>query len=123
MREYEYVVGALEGYLCEQLASVICMENYENDSHPHGFRHIFDEFIQLREEYETNKIKQNDEWREQAASILDSFVEDIGRTVPKDKINASKDHYLAKLDEEEYKTLGKRIAIYPYLISEARKIL
>lgn len=30
MKEYEYIVEALEGYLCDELTGMICSENYRN---------------------------------------------------------------------------------------------
>lgn len=127
MKEYEYIVGALEGYLCEQLASVICMENYENNPHPHGYRRIFDEYIELRNEFQNEKFEKNEfpneEWKQKAKEILDSFVESLGNTVNDVELEDEKNKYLHKLYEEENITLGKKVGIYPYITKKARENL
>lgn len=127
MQEYEFVIEAMNTYLCDQLASVICMENYGDKSYPHGYRRIYDEYCELRELYSAKKDddfeKIKVDWVKKRQQILDKFVEDINLTVKDYDLNLVKKKYFEKLSEEDVDTLGKRIGIYPYLISEARKKL
>lgn len=127
MQEYKFIIEAMDTYLCEQLASVICMENYSDKSYPHGYRRIFDQYMELRSQYtglnEENFSEIKSVWKEKQKQILEKFVEDLNSTVEDLDLEAVKKHYLDQLSEEDVITLSKRVGIYPYLISEARKKL
>ena len=132
MKEYEDIVTALEGYLCDELTGVICSENYRNKSYEHGYRNMFVEYRKLHEEFETNREKFTDRSQEQDAKeefqhqcemrrkdVRDRFLSDIQACTDVD-IKGPLENYLKKLDEEETKTVAKRICLYPYLVSVLR---
>lgn len=132
MKEYEYIVEALEGYLSDELTGVICSENYRNKSYEHGYRKIFVEYRKLHNDFCANREKFADLSQEQAAreefqhqcemkckDIQAKFLNDIQACTNVD-IKSSMDKYLEKLEEEETKTVAKRICLYPYLVSVLR---
>ena len=127
MQEYKFIIEAMDTYLCEQLASVICMENYSDKSYPHGYRRIFDQYMELRSQY--TELNEKDfsviksEWKQRQEQILEKFVEDLNLTVEHMDLETVKKHYQDQLTQEDVITLSKRVGIYPYLISEARKKL
>ena len=127
MQEYKFIIEAMDTYLCEQLASVICMENYSDKSYPYGYRRIFDQYMELRSQY--TELNEKDfsviksEWKQKQEQILEKFVEDLNLTVEHMDLETVKKHYQDQLTQEDVITLGKRVGIYPYLISEARKKL
>lgn len=133
MKEYEYIVGALEGYLCDELTGVICSENYRSRSYEHGYRNIFTEYRELHKNFEINKAKFTDLNLEQSVreefqnqcqikckDARDRFLKDIQACSDVD-IKSSMDRYLKKLGEEEVQTVSKRICLYPYLVSLLRE--
>lgn len=132
MKEYEYIIEALEGYLCDELTGMICSENYRNKSYGHGYRKIFAEYRKLHEDFCANKEKYTDLSQEQSVreefqhqcelkckNIQIRFLNDIQACTNAD-IKRSMDDYLKKLEEEEVKTTAKRICLYPYLVSVLR---
>lgn len=132
MKEYEYIVAALEGYLCDELTGVICSENYRNKSYEHGYRKIFIEYRNLHKEFYANRDKFSDLSQEQdvreelrhqceikCKDIQARFLKDIQACTNVD-LKISMDNYLKKLEEEDTKTVAKRICLYPYLVSVLR---
>lgn len=132
MKEYEYIVEALEGYLCDELTGVICSENYRNRSYEHGYRKIFIEYRNLHKEFCANREKYTDlshdqdvreEFRQQcemkSKDIQTRFMKDMQACTDVD-IKSFMDDYLKKLEEEEPKTAAKRVCLYPYLVSVLR---
>lgn len=133
MKEYEYIAGALEGYLCDQLTSIICSENYRNRSYEHGYRELFAEYGRLHKAFESDKEKFCDvnveqsavkdfqnRCREKREDIQNRFLKDIQSCTDID-VKSYADAYLKKLDEEEFKTTAKRICFYPYMVSVLRE--
>lgn len=132
VKEYEYIVEALEGYLCDELTGVICSENYRNRTYEHGYRNIFNEYRKLHEEFETNREnftnsiqeqRVREEFRDQCRMKREDaktrFMNDIQACSDVD-INIFANDYLTKLEDEEDKTVAKRICLYPYLVSVLR---
>lgn len=132
MKEYEYIVEALEGYLCDDLTGMICSENYRNKSYEYGYRDLFSEYRKLHEDFCANRERFADLSQEQSAreelqhqceikrkEILDEFLKDLKVCTSAD-IKGSMDDYLQKLEAEEDKTVAKRICLYPYLVSVLR---
>lgn len=133
MKEYEYIVEALEGYLCDQLAGVICSENYTDRSYNYGYLNIFKEYCGLHQRFCDNQEKYVDpvhgqkvreelqhEYMQRRQDIRNRFMKDVQDCVDI-KIDSYEDDYLKKLDEEEIKTVAKRICLYPYLVSVMRE--
>lgn len=129
MQEYKFIIDAMDTYLCEQLASVICTENYSDKSYPHGYRRIFDQFVELHDQYNDLSLKKKhfseikSAWEEKRNQILEKFVSDLNLTVDNVDLEIVAKHYLDQMSKEDVITLSKRVGIYPYLISEARKQL
>ena len=135
MKEYEYVVMGIEEFLCDQLVSVICQENFDNESYVHGFRRIVDEYRKLHQEYgdrmevlsnpdfeETEKEKFKKECIEKRENILSKFVQGLDEQHNNIDVVGIKNTYLEQLQKEDYISLGKRVYIYPYIISQVRKV-
>jgi len=132
VKEYEYVVEALEGYLCDELTGVICSENYRNKSYGHGYRHIFVEYRKLHEDFcaheeifadLTQEKNVKEEFQHQCEKKREDvrvrFFKDI-QACTKVDIEGFMDNYLKKLAEEDVKTTAKRICLYPYLVAVLR---
>lgn len=132
MKEYEYIVEALERYLCDELTGVICSENYRNKSYEHGYRKIFLEYRRLHRDFCANREKFTDLSQEQGAieefqrqcemkskDIQVRFLQDMQVCTDVD-MKSFMDDYLKKLEDEEVKTVAKRICLYPYLVSVLR---
>lgn len=132
MKEYEYIVAALEEYLCDELTGVICSENYRNKSYEHGYRQIFAEYRKLHEDYCANREKFADLTQEQSVraefqhqcelkreEMRIEFFKDVQACTDVD-IKKFMDSYLSTLEQEEAKTVAKRICLYPYLVSVLR---
>ncbi len=132
MKEYEYIVEALEGYLCDELTGVICSENYRNKSYEHGYRQIFIEYRNLHKDFCANREKFTDVSKEQAVrkefrqqcemkskDIQAKFLKDLQVCTDID-IKSYMDAYLKRLEGEETRTAAKRICLYPYLVSVLR---
>nr|WP_304429695.1 hypothetical protein [uncultured Acetatifactor sp.] len=133
MKEYEYIIEALEGYLCDELTGVICSENYRNKSYGHGYRQIFNEYRRLHETYKSeeeifsNRERENaarEEFRcqcnEKREDVRIRFLKDIQSCTSID-IKSIMDDYLKRQEGEEAKTIAKRICLYPYMVSVLRK--
>lgn len=133
MKEYEYVIQALEEYLCDELTGVICTENYRNRSYEHGYRKLFVEYRKLHEDFEKNKERYIDTEQEQGAreefkrqcrlkreDVFERFIKDI-RSCSEVDVNGYVEKYLEDLEKEEVQTVAKRICVYPYLVSVMRE--
>lgn len=136
MKEYEYIIAALEGYLCDQLAGVICSENYRDRSYNAGYMTIFKEYWSLHEKYKNNCAQLEDPTQEkkvqddlqvycqkQREEICKCFLNDMQACVddPNFDLTKSKDSYLEKLRAEDANILAKRVCLYPYLVSVMRE--
>lgn len=133
MKEYEYVVKAVEGYLCDELTALICSENYRNRSYDRGYRKLFKRYQQLRTNFEEKCRQFSDPAQETAVTeefkrqcqenqqqVRSQFLEDIQLCTKSDIKGAMKD-YLEGLEAEEFQTVSKRICLYPYLVSVLRE--
>lgn len=133
MKEYEYVVEAVEGYLCDELTALICSENYRNRSYDSGYRKLFKRYQQLRINFEkkreqfTNPLQKTaatEEFKrhcqENQQQVRSQFLEDIQPCTQVDMKGAMRD-YLEGFEAEEFQTVAKRICLYPYLVSVFRE--
>ena len=133
MKEYEYIVEAIDGYLCDELTSVIASENYRNRTYKHGYRKIFMQYCELHEEFQAERERFMDPVQEREAKqdfqrqcqekredIQIRFLKDIQACTSIDMKHYMID-YLKKLKDEEVETVAKRICVYPYLVSILRK--
>lgn len=133
MKEYEYIVKAVEGYLCDELTALICSENYRNRSYDIGYRKLFQRYQQLRTNFEEKREQFSDPDQETAVTeefirqcqenqqqVRSQFLEDIQLCTKSDMKGAMKD-YLEELEAEEFQTVAKRLCLYPYLVSILRE--
>lgn len=131
MKEYEYIFAGIEEYLCDQLVSVICQENYDDKSYEHGYRRIFDEYRNLREEFIQKKERLLDPQLEEHERkellqrcikkrqvIQNQFVEGLAGQHKEIDVDGIRKKYLSELEKEDSQSLGKRVYIYPYIISQ-----
>ena len=133
MKEYEYIVQAVEGYLCDELTALICSENYRNKSYDSGYRKIFERYQSLHRNFEenceqfTNPVREAEsaeEFKQRCLTfqqqVRRQFLEDILLCTPAD-IKGATEEYLKELRAEEFQTVAKRICLYPYLVSVLRE--
>lgn len=133
MKEYEYIVKVVEGYLCDELTSLICSENYRNRSYDKGYRELFMRYQQLRTDFEKNyelftsparEIEAAAQFKcqcqENQQQIRLQFLEDIQLCTQANMKGAMED-YLDGLKAEEFQTVAKRICLYPYLVFVLRE--
>lgn len=128
MKEYEYMIIAIDEVICHDVAGIICVENYFDCYFPNGFRKVFDLFSDFREEYKDNKEKYQYEeslmetvkfqrrCRELREMILAKFIDELK------KINLEIDYgnkvkeYLLQMDKEDIQTTDMYLRIYPLLM-------
>lgn len=133
MKEYEYIMEALEGYLCDELTCIICSENYRNRSYEQGYRDLYFKYRNLHKDFENNRTNFMDPSREKSIkeafyhqcqeereSVRNRFQKDMQVCVDFD-IDVYAKQYLNQLEEEEKRTTAKRICLYPYLVSVMRE--
>lgn len=133
MKEYEYIMEALEGYLCDELTCIICSENYRNISYEQGYRDLYLKYRKLHKDFEDNRTKFMDPSQEKSnkeefyhqcqkerETIRNRFQKDMRTCVDFD-IDVFANQYLSRLEEEEKRTTAKRICLYPYLVSVLRE--
>lgn len=136
MKEYEYIIKAMEGYLCHQLTGVICSENYRDRSYDIGYMTIFKEYWSLHEEYNKNRVRLEAPTLEEGAvrefeahcqkkqeEIWKRFFTDMQACIKDTSfdLTESREYYLCELEKEDAKTLAKRVCLYPYLVSVMRR--
>lgn len=136
MKEYEFIVSAIEEVLSDRLIALICLENYGIQSQPEGYMALFDQYATLQKQYKECIIadcsdelskeryyKFKQQWEKEREEMFDSFIRDLNadRDINAEDIAKYKDKYEEILKKEEIQTLGKRIAMYPYLVSSVCK--
>lgn len=130
MKEYEFIVSAIEEVMSDRLIALICLENYGVQSQPDGYRALFDQYGTLQEQYkeciiadcseELSEERINEfklKWEKEREEMFKSFIKDLNA----EAVAEYRSKYEKMLSEEEIQTLGKRIAIYPYLVSNVCK--
>lgn len=136
MKEYEYIVEAIDEYLTDELVGVICTENYTNKSYVHGHRRIFDLYRTIHKEYEKYELESenpqmqkiareefNRQCREKRLKMQNAFLIDIQKFCGNVSIKDYQNEYLQKLQKEDVQTVSKRTYLYPYLVTVSRKIM
>lgn len=134
MKEYEYIVLGIEEVLIDELVGVICMENYAKRTYEHGFRKIFDSYREMQSDYQSNKqdfenVEKEEQLRtafvekceQQRKQMLDKFIVDVKENASGLNVRELVDDYMCQYNAEDVKTTGKRVCIYPYIISQLRK--
>lgn len=131
MKEYEYIVLAIDEFMSHFVTKTICLENYYDEDYAEDFKSIFKMFCELRDEYR-NIYNQSDikpidiakikaEFRFKREEILNDFIlkmESIEKTIDfKEKVK----EYFNDIGKEDVETLEMQIMVYPYLISVLRK--
>ncbi len=128
MREYEYIVIAIEEFLCDNIAAIVCLENYNNCQLYGGFRKFFESYRRLHEAYQEKaesfknseieeKQKFHDECEQNRNKMLDAFIIDANFYSKNIDFKSEVDNYYSKLDEEDIITPEKRIYVHKYLLS------
>lgn len=131
MKEYEYVLMAIEEYLCHYNTIAICSENYTGINFPNAHEEFFDKFIEILEMYK-KQFANDDENGSIARCNLRMMREDDFKSFMKDvsKIDSVNQKYinledivkdfLAGADEIKNFALEDKLLLYPYIISEIR---
>lgn len=134
MKEYEYIVLATDEIFSHMISSVICLENYYNDSIDSSFRSIFTAFKELRGDYEkyvsANPNGRDDKMelakfrmkcRYKREEILRSFIQELKHIDNLIDYDSKVREYYDKIEKEDVETLEMQLMIYPYLLSLVRK--
>lgn len=126
MEEYEFLEKALDSYLVDKLVSVICQEQYEGVKYIHGFRRIFDDFIELHNDYlahEAEFMNSASEmqlykmyealWKTKRIEQEDTIFKDL-------KINVRDfdrlvEDYNSFIKQDGIEKIERRVLKYPYL--------
>lgn len=131
MKEYEYMLMAIEEYLCHYNTIAICSENYTGINFPNAHEELFDKFIEILEIYK-NQFENKDEneyiarcnFRRMREDDLKSFMKDVSKidSVNQKCINLEDivKGFLANADKIKNCALEDRVLLYPYIISEIR---
>lgn len=133
MKEYEYVVKVVEGYLCDELTGLICSENYRNKSYDFGYRTLFAQYRKLCKDFNKNYERFTDPAQEAAVDeeikrlcqekqqqVRSQILVDMQPCTDVD-MGIEMQRYLQALEEEEVQSVAKRICLYPYLVSVFRE--
>lgn len=129
MKEYEFIVQAIENDLCDQLTGVICRENYEVKPFSAGFRRIFDEYGRLHNEYaicsesERNTLVESYQkvWKNKCQERIEEFISDLREEQNAPDVEGLKNTFFNALSKEDVKTTEKKTFIYPYLVTKMRE--
>lgn len=134
MKEYEYIVLATDEIFSHMISSIICLENYYNESIDDSFRNIFVEFNELRQDYKKNVdaglhdgeqkmqlAKYKMRCRHKREEILESYIAELKEIDDSiDYVERVRDYY-KKIEKEDVETLEMQLMLYPYLLSLVRK--
>ncbi len=134
MKEYEYIVLATNEIFSHMISSVICLENYYNESIDNSFRNIFVAFNELRKDYKTHmsvELDSEDErmqlarfrtrCRHKREEILESYIEELKELDNSIDYDSKVREYYRRIEKEDVETLEMQLMIYPYLMSLVRK--
>ncbi len=132
MKEYEYIVLATNEIFSHMISSVICLENYYNESIDNSFRNIFAAFNELRDDYKEHMSMAGDDERMQLAKfrmrcrhkreeILESYIEELKELDNSIDYDDKIREYYGRIEKEDVETLEMQLMIYPYLLSLVRK--
>lgn len=134
MKEYEYIVLVTDEVFSHMISSVICLENYFNESIDNSFRKIFTMFNEIRKDFKQNfqqdvgiidesleiakfKIK----CRSKREEILQGYIEELKEIDPSiDYLQQTREYY-DRIEKEDVETLEMQLMVYPYLLSLIRK--
>ncbi len=126
MKEYEFIIKAIEGYWSDQIAATICRESYEQKTKIGGFQEMFREYGKLHELFSSG---QESDWQLYIDSMkgkreerLNAFIADLEIEEVGVDIGKIKSRYLEELEKEEDQTVEKRVYIYPYLVEHMREL-
>lgn len=134
MKEYEYIVLATDEIFSHMISSIICLENYYNESIDDSFRNIFVEFNEIRQDYKKNVdaglhdgeqkmqlAKYKMRCRHKREEILESYIAELKEIDDSiDYVERVRDYY-KKIEKEDVETLEMQLMLYPYLLSLVRK--
>jgi hypothetical protein len=132
MKEYEYIVLATNEIFSHMISSVICLENYYNESIDNSFRNIFAAFNELRDDYKAHMSENVDDERMQLAKfrmrcrykreeILKSYIEELKEIDNSIDYDDKVKEYYGRIEKEDVETLEMQLMVYPYLLSLIRK--
>ncbi len=131
MKEYEFVVRAIEEDFCDQLMALICYENYSMKPWEGGHKRIFDSYGELYD------LIRGDEdgcldldgllaeccgvWERNRDDRLEKLLKDLKEERDGPEVDELKSRFFERLGEEDVQTPEKRAFIYPYLIETMRE--
>lgn len=134
MKEYEYIVLATDEIFSHMVSSVICLENYYNESIDNSFRNIFAAFNELRGEYKEHIYANSDadddtmenakfrmKFRHKREKILRSYIQELRFIDDSIDYDAKVREYYDTIEKEDVETLEMQLMVYPYLLSLIRK--
>lgn len=131
MKEYEYIVLATDEVFSHIISSVICLENYFNDSIEDSFRNVFTMFNEIREDYKRHSQNDDNEKIEFAKfstkcrckreEILESYIEELKGIDNSINYDDKVKEYYNNIENEDVETLEMQLMIYPYLLSLVRQ--
>lgn len=134
MKEYEYIVLATDEIFSHMVSSVICMENYYNETIGNSFRKIFAAFNELRSEFKAhtrvNSEPEDDamenakycmKFRHKREEILRSYIEELKFIDNSIDYDDKVREYYDNIEKEDVETLEMQLMVYPYLLSLIRK--
>lgn len=134
MREYEFVVKAIEEDFCDQLTALICYESYRVEPHEDGYRRLFDKYGELYnlfrdgctdcEDIDSLLDEYHVKWKCNCDDRLNRMLKDLKKAtgVTESDIDGFRETFLRKLDKEDVQTPEKRVYIYPFLITKVREL-
>lgn len=134
MREYEYIAYGIEHMLVDELVGVICQESLESKPYPDGFRRIFDNYRLLRQKFmdKSSELGTLDfpesemgnivaEFQDMRSRFLEAFLVEIESNYPELGIRQLADDYFKEACSGDVITTEKRVCVYPYIVSQARR--
>ena len=134
MKEYEYITLGIENFLVDELVGVICQESIESKSYPDGFRRIFDNYKELRDEYRKKYLESNistsqdldlnlsiTDFENKREAYYEAFLVEVEINYPDLDVRKIAADYFTSICADDVLTTEKRVCIYPYIILKARQ--
>lgn len=133
MKEYEYIVLATNEIFSHMITSIICLENYYNETIDDGFRKVFKYFNELRTDFKEHVNSSNNENQQMELAkcrfrcrckreeMLESYILELKEIDDSIDYEGKVKEYFCRIEKEDVETLEMQLMIYPYLLSLVRK--
>ena len=131
MKEYEFIVHAIEEDFCDQLTALICYESYRVEPLEDGYRRLFDKYGDLYNLFRGDEadsidldallIEYRDIWNNNCNERLKDLLKDLKKAQDEKVVEGLKEHFVEKLNLEDVQTPEKKAFVHPYLITMIRK--